>query len=80
MDPQRTDWRMYLNNFLQARYGHTQRLSWSVTQSGPPHDPRWQAVAYFDGIEYGRGVERSRGLAMEVAALATYNALTSGNN
>ncbi|KAF8841940.1 hypothetical protein BDN67DRAFT_1010203 [Paxillus ammoniavirescens] len=80
MDAQRNDWRMYLNNFLQARYGHTQRLSWTVTQSGPPHDPRWQAIACFDGIEYGRGVERNKGAAMEIAAETTYRALVSCNN
>ncbi|KAF9225380.1 hypothetical protein BS17DRAFT_700998 [Gyrodon lividus] len=77
---QRTNWRMYLNNFLQGRYGHTRQLTWSVAQFGPPHDPRWQAVTYFNDIEYGRGVARDRGTAMEIAAEATYHALTSYNN
>lgn len=43
---QKTDWRMYLNNYLQGRYGHTRLLSWSNSQSGPSHDTRWLAVAY----------------------------------
>ncbi|KAF8433559.1 hypothetical protein L210DRAFT_2355 [Boletus edulis BED1] len=76
----RTDWRMYLNNFLQGRYGHTRQLSWVHTQSGPSHDTRWLAIAYFNGIEYGRGVARDRGTAMEIAAETTYRALTSYYN
>lgn len=43
---QKSDWRMYLNNYLQGRYGHTKHLSWTYTQSGPPHDTRWLAIAY----------------------------------
>ncbi|KIL01013.1 hypothetical protein PAXRUDRAFT_128654 [Paxillus rubicundulus Ve08.2h10] len=77
---QHTDWRMYLNNFLQARHGHTGRLSWSVTLSGPRNEPWWLAIVYFDGIEYGRGVGRNKGAAMELAAEAAYRALTSSNN
>lgn len=95
----RSDWRMYLNNYLQGRYGHTRNLSWSHTQSGPSHDTRWLAVAYckpyrsilsylntdgwsstVNGVEYGRGVARDRGTAMEIAAETTYRALTSYYN
>ncbi|KIJ66362.1 hypothetical protein HYDPIDRAFT_109374 [Hydnomerulius pinastri MD-312] len=77
MDRQRTDWRMYLNNFLQGRYGHTRYLTWSCVQSGPPHDTRWLAIAYFNSVEYGRGIARDRGSAMEVAAESTYHALAA---
>ncbi|KAH7886177.1 hypothetical protein F5I97DRAFT_1928050 [Phlebopus sp. FC_14] len=77
MERCRTDWRMYLNNWLQGRYGNTRRLSWYSEPSGPPHDTRWVAIAYFDGIEYGRGIARDKGTAMEIAAEATYRALTA---
>jgi hypothetical protein len=92
----KSDWRMYLNNYLQGRYGHTKYLTWSYTQSGPPHDTRWLAIAYckpcwlvlsylntdewlstVNGVEYGRGVARDRGTAMETAAESTYRALAS---
>lgn len=90
---------MYLNNYLQGRYGHTRHLSWSYTQTGPSHDTRWLAVAYckpcisvlsyldteewlsiVNGVEYGRGVARDRGTAMEAAAETTYRALTAYYN
>ncbi|KAF8128863.1 hypothetical protein EV363DRAFT_1400126 [Boletus edulis] len=52
-------------------------LSWAHTLSGPSHDIRWLAIAYFSGIEYGRGVARTRATAMEIAAETVYHALTS---
>ena len=41
----RTDWRMQLNNYLQAN-GGSRLLSWDVFQSGPLHQPSWTAIAY----------------------------------
>lgn len=96
---QKSDWRMFLNNYLQGRYGHTKYLTWAFSQSGPKHDIRWLAIAYCkpcwvgtlvsktdeslftdNGIEYGKGVARDRGSAMEIAAETTYRALTSYQN
>lgn len=39
------DWRMQLNNYLQAN-GGVRLLSWEVYQSGPLHQPSWTAIAY----------------------------------
>ncbi|KAI9570203.1 hypothetical protein HD554DRAFT_392986 [Boletus coccyginus] len=77
---QKSDWRMFLNNYLQGRYGHTKYLTWTFSQSGPKHDIRWLAIAYYNGIEYGKGMARDRGSAMEIAAETTYRALTSYQN
>ena len=39
------DYRMQLNNYLQAN-GGARLLTWEVYQSGPLHQPLWTAIAY----------------------------------
>lgn len=40
-----SDFRMQLNNYLQAN-GGARLLSWEVFQTGPLHQPMWTAIAY----------------------------------
>ncbi|KAF8258041.1 hypothetical protein EI94DRAFT_1755987 [Lactarius quietus] len=59
-----------LNNFLQ---GHPSGdsvpdMSWTLTQQGPPHQVVHIAVAKFRGIEVGRGMGTSKGVAKKIAA------------
>ena len=43
--PVPTDYRMQLNNYLQAN-GGARLLTWEVFPSGPQHQPMWTAIAY----------------------------------
>ncbi|KAH9829430.1 uncharacterized protein C8Q71DRAFT_790130 [Rhodofomes roseus] len=67
--------RMRLNNLLQSR--KTLQLTWQTTQSGLAHQPTWQAIAYINGAEHGRGTAQTQGQAKELAARETYNKLVS---
>ncbi|OSX66567.1 hypothetical protein POSPLADRAFT_1133052, partial [Postia placenta MAD-698-R-SB12] len=69
-------WRMQLNNWLQNRYRSTDLLTWNTSPSGQRHNAVWTAVAYINGVEYGRGTGPSQGAAKEVAAQKALDALT----
>ncbi|KAF9243179.1 hypothetical protein BU15DRAFT_72371 [Melanogaster broomeanus] len=47
--------RQALNNYLQEVRRNTTRLTWEKNPEGPDHRPTWLAIAYLDGIEWGRG-------------------------
>ncbi|KAJ3559003.1 hypothetical protein NM688_g611 [Phlebia brevispora] len=66
--------RMQLNNLLQRSYG-THALTWATNQTGPQHSTPWTAVAYINGVEYGRGSGWTQGDAKEQAAGLAYPAL-----
>ncbi|KAF9245723.1 hypothetical protein BU15DRAFT_40520, partial [Melanogaster broomeanus] len=70
--------RQALNNYLQEVCKNTRRLTWEISQEGPNHRPTWLAIAYLDGVEWGRGQGPSRGAAMEAAAGCVLNALGVG--
>ncbi|KAI0745103.1 hypothetical protein C8Q76DRAFT_606149 [Earliella scabrosa] len=70
------DWRMQLNNYLQAN-GGVRLLTWEVYQTGPLHQPSWTAIAYIRGVEYGRAYGPSQSVVKEEAARQTLNALIS---
>ncbi|KAF9225381.1 hypothetical protein BS17DRAFT_778523 [Gyrodon lividus] len=67
--------RQGLNNHLQAVWRNTRRLTWEKSHDGPGHRPTWLAIAYLDGIEWGRGEGPSCGAATEAAAANVLNAL-----
>jgi len=67
--------RMRLNNLLQSR--KTMQLTWQTTQSGPAHQPTWQATACINGAEFGKGTGQTQGQAKEVAAREAYNKIVS---
>ncbi|KZT08417.1 uncharacterized protein LAESUDRAFT_811503 [Laetiporus sulphureus 93-53] len=69
-----SEWRMQLNNWLQAN-SKRNALTWDVSTSGPKHAPTWTAIAYIDGVQYGRGTGVSRNVATEIAAEQTLTAL-----
>ncbi|KAF8559974.1 hypothetical protein OG21DRAFT_1401134 [Imleria badia] len=64
------DHRQTLNNYLQRTHrGDPRRyLTWETSREGSDHRPTWHAIAYLQGVEWGRGNGLSRGLAMEAAA------------
>ncbi|KAI0785300.1 hypothetical protein BC629DRAFT_1440418 [Irpex lacteus] len=64
--------RLQLNNLLQRSYG-TGALQWQCYQTGPQHISPWIAIAYINGVEYGRGQGHTQGAAKEQAAAAAYN-------
>jgi len=43
-------------------------MSWTLTEQGPPHQVVHIAVAKFRGIEVGRGMGTSKGVAKKIAA------------
>ncbi|KZP06733.1 hypothetical protein FIBSPDRAFT_966192 [Athelia psychrophila] len=80
-----TQYRMNLNNFLQERFGSTQNLTWERQQVGPQHAGQWIVVAFFKGVEYGRGAAGISAAAEEAAAyqvllnLNAYRSIASSN-
>ncbi|KAH0837967.1 hypothetical protein J3R83DRAFT_6204 [Lanmaoa asiatica] len=64
------DYRQILNNYLQEVYRDDprRRLTWETSYEGPDNRPTWQAIAYLNKVEWGRGKGPSRGAAMEAAA------------
>ncbi|KAI6040666.1 hypothetical protein EDC04DRAFT_2674928 [Pisolithus marmoratus] len=60
--------RYQLNEFLQRKYGSTDRLDWEENQKGSGHRPRWEFRAILDGYEIGRGEGPSKGAAKEAAS------------
>ncbi|KZP28954.1 hypothetical protein FIBSPDRAFT_1039296 [Athelia psychrophila] len=64
-----------LNNHLQYHFA-TKRLTWEKIQN-PHNTGPWEVTAFFDGIEYGRAVDRTVGAASEEAARQALAALRS---
>ncbi|KIM76683.1 hypothetical protein PILCRDRAFT_826077 [Piloderma croceum F 1598] len=60
--------RVQLNNYVQQMYKNSTSLSWDIQQQGPEHQPSWEAVAYINHVEYGRGTASRKDLASEEAA------------
>jgi len=62
------DHRKNLNNYLQKAYQNPLTLQWNTRQLGPEHDSDWEAIAFINHVEYGRGIARLLKDAKEEAA------------
>ncbi|KIM88642.1 hypothetical protein PILCRDRAFT_2847 [Piloderma croceum F 1598] len=67
--------KMHLNNWLQSRYGHTNRVTYELIHYGSEDSGYWMTIAYFDNVEYGRGTGRTKTEATDNAAEQVLNAL-----
>ncbi|EJD52824.1 hypothetical protein AURDEDRAFT_158549 [Auricularia subglabra TFB-10046 SS5] len=65
-----TDYTAQLYNALQSR-GTPNALQWREYTEGPRHAPLWTVVAYYNGVEYGKGTAASKTVARSQAARAT---------
>lgn len=65
-----------LQEFLQ-KDGGTPPIYEIIEQSGPPHDPVFEAMVSRDGVELGRGSGRTKKQAEQAAALDALNRLTA---
>ncbi|KAJ3535527.1 hypothetical protein NM688_g6966 [Phlebia brevispora] len=63
-----------LNDLLQRSYG-ARALTWETFYYGPAHSSHMVAVAYINGVEYGRGSAWTLHVAREQAAGLAYHAL-----
>ena len=65
-----------LQEFLQKDGGEAPTYA-IITQSGPPHDRRFEAAVYRYSKELARGEGRTKKQAEQAAALAALNALST---
>lgn len=68
-----------LQEFLQKDGGTAPNYA-ILVQDGPPHDRTFQAAAYRNGVELGRGVGRTKKQAEQAAALNALKKLRQSNS
>ncbi|KAH9920090.1 uncharacterized protein B0H18DRAFT_1122184 [Fomitopsis serialis] len=62
-----SEYRLRLNNYLQANPA-VGPLTRQESSEGPSSNATWTVVAFLKGVEYGRGVARTKAEATEIAA------------
>ncbi|KAH7922858.1 hypothetical protein BV22DRAFT_1131101 [Leucogyrophana mollusca] len=58
--------------------GQLSSLTWRMSPSGPPHDPRWTSTCVISGVVYGVGTGTNKSNAKKAAATIALRALGQG--
>ncbi|KIM92289.1 hypothetical protein PILCRDRAFT_810336 [Piloderma croceum F 1598] len=72
-----SNYRMQLNNFLQARYQNQSSLVWETHHHGSEHEGVWEAIAYINDVALGRSTAITLQAAKQEAARQVLAALLS---